>query len=111
MLENGDERRTFRVKDWGDLASIGAVLLMAVAGLAWGLKLEARVDGLNSIVSERGARIAKLEAVVSSGALAVGEERDREQSKAIDQLRAELAAHVGADRILFEHFARDRRDR
>lgn len=79
---DGHERRQksqWSIDSWSALQSAATLLMMAVAGLVWGLKLEGRIDMISSVqkadVDKLTGKIEVLEAATQKGILPVTEVR------------------------------------
>jgi len=78
------------IRSWTDVAALGTLLVMALAGLAWGLKLDQRTDILRTDMAGDEQRISKIETTLASGAMAAAQTRLIEQQREIDVLYAEI---------------------
>jgi len=63
----GEDDSSFAIKRWSDVRALGSVLLMGLAGIAWGLKLEARVDAVIARDEVRDTRIEATDARIAQG--------------------------------------------
>ncbi len=72
---------------WVAWQPIISVFLLLTGGLAWGLKLEARIDALTSQVQEMRAEVAK-------GILPVTEERIRGMAERIEIIRSQQILNI-----------------
>ena len=95
----------FKLKGWGDVFAIMSVCGMLIAGLAWGLKLEARNDTLTLQVQGETLEITELKDLVKTGMLPVTAERmaviqqnDRELSLRVNALERDCFNHKDLDR-------------
>ena len=79
---DGRERREksqWSIDSWSALQSAATLLMMAVAGLVWGLKLEGRIDMIGAAhkadTEKLEGKISVLEAATQKGILPVTEVR------------------------------------
>jgi hypothetical protein len=84
MLD-GDELKLngLAIKSWGDVVAVVSMLSIFLGVVAWGLKLEARNDGLAD-------RVAALEARVSDGILPRAEERINQHDREFVEFQRRL---------------------
>ena len=94
---NGKERRErtrWSIDSWSALQSAATLLMMAVAGLVWGLKLESRIDMIGSQyrseISQLQAKTVSLEAIISKGILPIAEVRMNTLESRVDTVTKEL---------------------
>jgi hypothetical protein len=68
-------------KTWGDLASMMIIMSALIGGIAWGLKLESKIESVDVKSEARTnsmyANISELKATVGHGILPITEERIR----------------------------------
>lgn len=74
----GESSERFGLRSWSDVASLGALILLGFGVIAWGLKLEARID-------ENAREIAELKQEVSNGILPRAEERIRSLEQRLER--------------------------
>ena len=66
MTENFKNTNGFAIDSWSSLVSFMSVCIMAIGGIAWGLKLEAKSDKqLDQIISAREKSLADVEKLSS----------------------------------------------
>jgi hypothetical protein len=80
LLEN---KRNFSLNNWSAVQSLLTILVMAVAGIAWGLKLENRIDSLNSSYTSINTQISK-------GILPLADERINQIMTENTKMRTEI---------------------
>ena len=68
----------FGLHSWSDVTSLGSLILLGIGVIAWGLKLEARIDA-------QDRRIDTLEAQVGNGILPRAEERIHALERRMDR--------------------------
>lgn len=93
-LEKSIKPNGYAVRSWGDIVAVASLLAMFLGCVAWGLKLEAKLDTLqlihtsdvNSLVAENNA----LKIIIAKGILPRAEERINR----IDDFDAELTKRV-----------------
>lgn len=102
---DGHERREknqWSIDSWSALQSAATLLMMAVAGLVWGLKLEGRIDmiasGHKADMEKIEGKVLSLEAVTQKGILPVTEVKIHAMEGQIDVIRRELDECVGKKR-------------
>lgn len=94
---DGHERREksqWSIDSWSALQSAATLLMMAVAGLVWGLKLENRIDLIASAhtadIDKVSNKIANLESVTQKGILPVTEVRLHALENRVDAVAREV---------------------
>jgi hypothetical protein len=102
---DGRERREksqWSIDSWSALQSAATLLMMAVAGLVWGLKLEGRIDmigsGHKADMDKMEGKVMALETVTQKGILPVTEVRLHAVESQVDGMKRELAECVGKKR-------------
>lgn len=66
MTEGCKNTNGFAINSWSSLVSFMSVCIMAIGGIAWGLKLEAKSDKqLDQIISTREKSLADIEKLSS----------------------------------------------
>jgi hypothetical protein len=84
----------FALNNWGSLASFMSVCLMAIAGIAWGLKLETRIDKYVDVQASMRERlladIATTQAILSRGMLPVTEAKILSIEKRLDSMEDDI---------------------
>lgn len=104
---DGVERRKsqegFAVNSWSSLMSLLSICLMAVGGISWGLKLEARIDKYQDTQSSMRERfladIASTQAVISRGMLPITEVKIASIEKKLDELQKDVDACVRKNKL------------
>lgn len=101
----GHERRQksqWTIDSWSALQSAATLLMMAVAGLVWGLKLEGRIDMIGSShkadMDKLEGKVGNLEAATEKGILPVTEVRLHAVESQISGIRADLDTCLGRKR-------------
>jgi hypothetical protein len=96
------ERSQWSIDSWSALQSAATLLMMAVAGLVWGLKLEGRIDMIGSShtadMDKLEGKVMVLEAATQKGILPVTEVRLHAVESQVDGMKRELAECVGKKR-------------
>ena len=102
---DGHERREksqWSIDSWSALQSAATLLMMAVAGLVWGLKLEGRIDMIGSQhradMDKIEGKVLGLEVVTQKGILPVTEVRLHALEGQIDVIRRDLDDCTGKKR-------------
>lgn len=102
---DGRERREksrWSIDSWSALQSAATLLMMAVAGLVWGLKLEGRIDMIGSShkadIDKLEGKVGVLEAATQKGILPVTEVRLHAIDAQISDIRADLATCISRKR-------------
>lgn len=102
---DGRERREksqWSIDSWSALQSAATLLMMAVAGLVWGLKLEGRIDMIGSAhkadMDKMEGKVIALESVTQKGILPVTEVRLHAIDAQISDLRADLDTCINRKR-------------
>lgn len=102
---DGRERREksqWSIDSWSALQSAATLLMMAVAGLVWGLKLEGRIDMIGSEhksdMEKIDGKVFALESVTQKGILPVTEARLHAIDAQISDLRADLDTCINRKR-------------
>ena len=106
MLEDENDPPTFRVKRWSDVVAIATLLVMAIAGLAWGLKLEGRIDQTGATAALLLDRVARTETAISAGTLPLTAQRLSEQQRRIDDLESQVRDLRAKDADLLDRLIR-----
>lgn len=95
------QKTQWSIDSWSALQSAATLLMMAVAGLVWGLKLEGRIDIIGSEhkadVSLLEGKVMALELATQKGILPVTEVRIHAIEARIDNLRQDLDECVGRE--------------
>lgn len=99
---NGRERREknqWSIDSWSALQSAATLLMMAVAGLIWGIKLENRIDmmtaELRSEVVQLSDKQEKTDAMISRGILPITEIKMRAMEDRIVEIEKNVDACMG----------------
>ena len=96
------EKNQWSIDSWSALQSAATLLMMAVAGLVWGLKLEGRIDMIGSShkadMDKMEGKVMALETVTQKGILPVTEVRLHAVESQVDGMKRELAECVGKKR-------------
>lgn len=95
---DGVERRKpqegFAVNSWSSLVSLMSICMMAVGGISWGLKLEARIDKYTDLQTSLLARfladLATTQSLVARGILPVTEAKLQAIEQRINGMEREL---------------------
>lgn len=102
---DGHERREknqWSIDSWSALQSAATLLMMAVAGLVWGLKLENRIDLIGSAhkadIDKIEGKILVLETSTQKGILPVTEVRLNGLKSELDALRRDVDECVARKR-------------
>lgn len=86
-----ESKKGWAMDSWSALQSAATLLMMAVAGLVWGLKLESRIDLIASMYTrdteKLGSKVQSLETTMQRGVLPVTEVRLESLEEQIDDLR------------------------
>lgn len=104
---DGRERREksqWSIDSWSALQSAATILMMAVAGLIWGLKLESRIDMISSAhqadTEKFAGKILALEVVTQKGILPVTEVRLQSLEGQINTLQRDIDTCMGRKEIV-----------
>lgn len=99
---DGRERREksqWSIDSWSALQSAATLLMMAVAGLVWGLKLEGRIDMIGSShkadMDKVEGKVFALETVTQKGILPVTEVRMHAVESRMDVMQRDIDACTG----------------
>jgi hypothetical protein len=94
---DGRERRKksqWSIDSWSALQSAATLLMMAVAGLVWGLKLEGRIDLIGTThkadMDKLEGKVLMVETATQKGILPVTEVRMNGLKSEIDALRRDV---------------------
>ncbi len=80
----------YKIRSYGDLVAVATLLALFVGVLAWGLKLEARLD----VVRDEMMRMNR---AIAPGVLPRAEERIDSLQRELGDIRNELASHEAND--------------
>lgn len=96
------ERNQWAIDSWSSLQSAATLLMMAVAGLVWGLKLESRIDMIASQhkadMDKMDGKVGDLEQATQKGILPVTEVRLNALENQVGSIRRELDECTGKKR-------------
>lgn len=96
------ENNKWSIDSWSALQSAATLLMMAVAGLVWGLKLENRIDLIasahNADKDKIDSRIANLELATQKGILPVTEARLHSLENRVDVISRDVDACLNRKR-------------
>lgn len=96
------EKNQWSIDSWSALQSAATLLMMAVAGLVWGLKLEGRIDMIGSShkadMDKLEGKVGALEAATQKGILPVTEVRLHAIDAQILDIRADLDTCISRKR-------------
>lgn len=100
---DGIERRktppAMALNSWPAIQSFATLILMAIAGIAWGLKLETRLDveekNLSEVKTQVLTNYQDVRNALAKGILPIAEVRIAWLENEIKELRGELADCVG----------------
>jgi hypothetical protein len=102
---DGRERRNksqWSIDSWSALQSAATLLMMAVAGLVWGLKLEGRIDLIGTThkadMDKLEGKVLMVETATQKGILPVTEVRMNGLKSEIDALRRDVDECVARKR-------------
>jgi hypothetical protein len=102
---DGRERRNksqWSIDSWSALQSAATLLMMAVAGLVWGLKLEGRIDLIGTThkadMDKLEGKVLMVETATQKGILPVTEARMNGLKSEIDALRRDVDECVARKR-------------
>jgi 1-aminocyclopropane-1-carboxylate deaminase/D-cysteine desulfhydrase-like pyridoxal-dependent ACC family enzyme len=88
------EKNQWSIDSWSALQSAATLLMMAVAGLIWGLKLEGRIDLIGTThkadMDKIEGKVLMLETATQKGILPVTEVRMNGLKSEIDALRRDV---------------------
>ena len=94
----GKSLNGYKIRSWGDLVAVSVLLTMLISVVLWGLKLESE---LNTLRTDYGNRLSRLEARVADGILPRAEERIRSHNtilqnhdRRLEQLEDDDHEHV-----------------
>ena len=97
-----EEKSQWKIDSWSALQSAATLLMMAVAGLIWGLKLENRIDLVASHhmgdVDKMNNKIENLELITRKGILPVTEVRIHSIEVQIEDMMRDIDSCVGRKR-------------
>lgn len=100
--EQHGTHKSWSIDSWSALQSAATLLMMAVAGLVWGLKLEGRIDMIGSShqsdMDKLEGKVISLESVTQKGILPVTEVRLHAIDAQISDLRADLDTCINRKR-------------
>lgn len=89
-----EKENNWVVDNWSALQSVATLIMMAVAGLVWGLKLESRIDLVASLhhgdMEKMQNKITALESSTQKGILPVTEVRINALQAEIDGLHRNI---------------------
>ena len=91
-----------RIRNWSDMAAFATILLMAIAGITWGLKLESRVDQESVARTMLAAQVAGLQAKIDAGTLPLTAERLATEQRQIDEIKGTVAELHRVDDEIFD---------
>ena len=96
------EQKSWSIDSWSALQSAATLLMMAVAGLVWGLKLEGRIDMIGSShkadMDKIEGKVMVLESATQKGILPVTEVRLHAVESQIETLRHDVDECVARKR-------------
>ena len=88
------EKNQWSIDSWSALQSAATLLMMAIAGLVWGLKLENRIDMIESShksdMEKLDGKIANLETSTQKGILPITEVRLNALENRVDGMAKEI---------------------
>lgn len=92
-------KNQWSIDSWSALQSAATLLMMAVSGLIWGLKLESRIDLIGSMhrsdVDKLTDKVIYLESLTQRGILPVAEARLHAMEAVLNTMRQDIDACMG----------------